>query len=192
MSTVPREWLNLQYLDPERFLVGLREIALTLPLDEFNYEVASLRKRDLRKASESRQAALFAYGMGKAVLRAPTAFAVSEAQDYDVVLKYATKGTIAHIPVQLKEWVPDFINQSATLQSELDKLSKYTDSKELVVAFHLNRDATVHLSELKFSQVKIGALWFYGATDAAQKKWRLIGNLMRSDAQHYEFLYPVA
>jgi len=191
MSPVPREWLSLQYLDPERFLVGLREIALTLPLDELHYKVASLRTHDLRKASESRQAALFAHGMGQ-VLHAPIAFAVSEAQDYDVVVKYATEGKINYIPVQLKEWVPDFLNPSATLQSELSKLSKYTDSKDLAVAFHLNRDATVHLSQLQFPHGKIGALWFYGATDLAQERWCLIGNLMLPGAKAYEFQYPVA
>lgn len=191
MSPIPREWLHLQYFDPERFLVGLREIALTFPLDELHYEVASLRTRDLRKTNESRQAALFAHGMGQ-VLRAPIAFAISEAQDYDVVVKYATEGRINYIPVQLKEWVPNFLNPSATLQSELDKLSKYTDSKDLAVAFHINRNTTIHLSELRFPHGKIGALWFFGATDLAQEKWCLIGNLLLPGANAYEFNYPVA
>jgi hypothetical protein len=92
----------------------------------------------------------------------------------------------------LKEWVPDVLNPSATLQGELDKLSKYADSCDLVVAFHLNRNATVDPSELIFSNLVIGALWLYGATDAAQEKWRIIGNLMRPGARNYEFLHPVA
>jgi len=191
MNAVPREWLKLQYMDPELFLVGLREIALTMPLDELHYKVSSLRTHALRKAGESRQAALFAYGMGQ-VLGSPVAFAVYEAQDYDAVVKYAANGKVTYLPVQLKEWVPDFLNPSATLQDELDKLAKYTDSKDLAVAIHLNREATIHLSKLTLPHGSIGGLWFYGATDLTQMRWLLIGNLMIPGATAYEFHYPEA
>lgn len=189
MSAIPREWLKLQYMDPARFLVGLRHIALTMPLDELHYKVSSLRTHALRKAGESRQAALFAYGLGQ-VLRAPVAFAVSEAKDYDAVVKYPANGAITYLPVQLKEWVPEFLNPSATLQGELDKLSKYTDSKDLAVAIHLNREATIHLSDLTLPQGSIGGLWLYGATDLLQEKWRIIGNLVIPGASAFEFHYP--
>lgn len=192
MSTsVPHEWETLQYLDPERFLVGLRRIALTYPLNELRYHVSSLRTRELRRAGEGRQAALFAYGMGQ-VLGVPISFAHSEAKDHDVIVRYVANQRLNYVPVQLKEWVPDFLNSQSTLQDELDKLVKYADSRDLAVAFHLNRDVTIHLSKLKLPHGRIGELWFYGTSDPSQENWVLIGNLLSPNPRAYEFAYPAA
>jgi hypothetical protein len=189
-TSVPREWQTLRYLDPRHILLGLRQIALTQPLDQLEYKVASLRTRELRGVSEGRQAAIFSYGIGQ-LLGAPIAFAQSESRDYDVVVRYVANGHVNYVPVQLKEWVPEFLNSHADLQSELDKLDKYVDSHDLAVAFHLNRNATIHLSELKLPRT-IGELWFYGATDPSQNTWTVIGNLLRPDARVCEFAYPDA
>ena len=79
-----REWEKLEYFDPEKILKGLRDIAINLPLDTLPYEVASLRKRDLRSYGESRQCALFCYGMSK-VLNTKVSYAHFENSDYDFV-----------------------------------------------------------------------------------------------------------
>ena len=188
-STVPREWEKLYFLNPTKLLVGFRDIAVQNPLHELPYEVASLRTHALRKFGEGRQAALFCYGMSQA-LGIETAFALSESRDHDIVVRFYANNRFNFVPVQLKEFVPNFLNEKATLQKELDKLSKYADSTDLVVVFYLNRVTTINLSELNFPKEKIGELWFFGASDPFQNQWTLIGNLLKENALSYNFNYP--
>lgn len=187
---VPREWHSLRYLDPERILIGLRGIERTYPLHELRYDVSSLRTHELREFGEGRQAALFCYGLGQAI-GTHVAYAQAEHQDYDIVARYVVKNEINYVPVQLKEWVPSTVNPSANLQDELDKLSKYVDSKDLVVGFYLNRNASLQIADLQLPHNRIGELWFVAAADPAQEKWLLIGNVLEH-AQVYEFFYPAA
>jgi hypothetical protein len=190
-TAVPRTWLHLNYADPGQVLSDLRRVSETYPLEEYDYRVQSLRTRDLREAHESRQAALFAFGLGVA-LNAPVQYAHSEEQDYDAVVRYQLASGVSYLPVQLKEWVPDFLNPNATLQSELDKLAKYVDSADLAVALYLNRDTTIEMQDLKLPQGTVGGLWFFGGFEPTQEKWFIYGNLLVSGAQRHEFLYPGA
>jgi hypothetical protein len=186
---VLREWAQLRYLDPEKLLVGLREISRTLPLDKLEYRVASLRTRKLRKYGEGRQAALFCYAMGK-VVGSPVMFAQIEDRDHDIVARYVKENTLFYAPVQLKEFVPSPVNPSATLQQELDKLGKYADATDLVVAVHVNRNFSGLISELSLPKGKIGQLWLYGALEPTQQRWCAIGDLLSSQPVTYEFGYP--
>ena len=187
----PREWQTLNYIDPTRVLIGLGAIAQTLPLNNLGYYAASLRTRELRPYGEARQAALFCYGMSRAMNR-HVDFAMVEAQDYDAVARFAdNQGALVFAPVQLKEWVPGFLNPSATLQKELDKLDKYVDSEDLVVAIFMNRTTTIHLSELILPRGRIGELWLYGGADSTQTRWMFIGDLLSDNPQYFEFSYPV-
>ena len=162
--SVPREWLKFRYLDAKRILVGLRNVEQTLPLHQLRPEAAALRTHELRKFGQGRQAALFCYGIGQ-VLGVPVSFAQVEAQDYDIVARYIANDEAHYVPVQLKEWVPETIQNARTLQAEIDKLSKYVDSTDLVVAFHLNRDGRVRINELVLPVGKIAELWFFGAME---------------------------
>ena len=189
MRRVPREWLQYRYLDPEKILVGLREIARSFPLHELRYHARSLRTRGLRAYGEGRQAALFCHGMSK-VLGTKVFFAQVEREDYDIVATYEADGEAHFVPVQLKEWTPDFLPSPVPLQAELDKLGKYADSSDLVVAFHLNRQTRVVLSELKLPR-SIGELWFYGCSDPSQNHWMVIGDLLKEPIA-YEFESPEA
>lgn len=189
MRRVPREWLQYQYLDPEKILIGLREIARTYLLHELHYHSRTLRTRNLRKYGEGRQAALFCYGMSQA-LGTKVSFAQVERQDYDIVTTCELEGDVNFAPVQLKEWAPDFLPSPEPLQVALDKLAKYADSTDLVVAFHLNRRTKVILSELSLPR-SIGGLWFYGCTEPSQNHWTLIGDLLK-EAVAYEFMHPEA
>ena len=139
---VPREWLKDEYLDPEKILFGLRGIANSYPLHQLRYEARSLRTHELKRFGEGRQGAIFCYGMGQ-VIGAKVSFALVERQDFDLVTRYEAGGKTNYVPVQLKEWAPSFLPSPQPLQVELDKLAKYVDSKDLVVAFHLNREASV-------------------------------------------------
>ena len=186
-----REWQKLKYLDPELILRGLRNIALTQPLHTLPYEVRTLRRRDLRPYGEGRQAALFCYGMSK-VFGRHVSFAQAEKSDYDIVARYVDGGTIRYVPVQLKELVPASVNPSADLQVELDKISKYADCRDLVVAFHLNGDRRMEFSELRVPRESIAELWFFGARAPDQRKWLLIGDMLKEERYWHEFEYPGA
>lgn len=188
MRRVPREWLQYEYQDPEGILVELRKVARTLPLNEFRYDVRTLRSRKLRKFGEGRQAALFCYGMS-CRLGVKVRFAQVERQDYDVVIAYEMDGETNFAPVQLKEWTPDILPSPQPLQVELDKLKKYTDSSDLAVVFHLNRQANVLLTELSYP-TNIGSLWFVGYTEPAQNHWTLIGDLLKDPGLANDFMYP--
>ena len=105
MDIRAREWASLKYLDSEKILRGLREVATSYPLHELPYEVAALRRRDLRPYAEGRQAALFCYAMSH-IAGAPVWFAQAERSDFDIVARYV-RGDVTHfVPVQLKELVP--------------------------------------------------------------------------------------
>lgn len=187
---VPREWLQFTYLDPRKILVGLSEIAETYPLNELTYHSRSLRTHALRSFGEGRQAALFCFGIGQA-LGIDVRFALVERQDFDFIARFEVDGEGQYVPVQLKEWVPAHLPNPQPLQVELDKLAKYADSEDLVVAFHLNRDERVVLSELTFPRT-IKELWFFGASERSQTHWVLMGNLLTEQARVYEFAYPEA
>lgn len=186
---VPRELQSLRYLDPERLLIGLRQIEQAYALQTLRYAASSLRTHDLKQFGEGRQAALFCYGMSK-FLGLQVQFAQAETRDFDIIARYVANDEVSYVPVQLKEWVPCTVNPQASLQSEIDKLGKYADSKDLVVAFYLNRRARVTFSELRLPERRLAELWFFWAADPSQARWMLSGNLLDADARAYEFLYP--
>lgn len=191
VDTRIREWARLHYLDSEQILRSLRDIATTYPLHQLPYDVSSLRRRDLRVYGEGRQAALFCYAMSQ-VIHTPVSFAQSEASDYDIVARFVRDGVMHYVPVQLKELVPEHLNPCTELQAELDKISKYADSTDLVVAFHLNRSATFQLSELRLPVATVGSLWLYGAMWPDQSRWIIVGNLLEPNPPMLEFAYPGA
>jgi len=183
-----REWEKLEYYDPERILSCLRDIALTLPLDTLPYSEASLRKRNLRQYGESRQCALFCYGISKA-FNIKISYAHYERSDYDFVAVRVDDDNLYYTPIQMKELVPENVNSKVSLEQELEKLKKYSNSKDLVVAIHLNRAGKININELTIPELNISELWFFGAADETQEKWHLIGNILRNP-QYYEFQYP--
>jgi hypothetical protein len=192
MRRIPNEWNKLEYLDPEAVLLGLRELQYSGVLEALPYKVAALRTHELRLYQEGRQAALFCYGMshrvGKKVL-----FSMVEKQDYDFVAFYQDDDVQRFAPVQLKELVPPETVPNGPLpelQKEIDKLKKYTDSEDLVVAIHINRNITINPAELRPPQANLGALWLFGATDSSQQTWMIMGNLLKSDPVVFNFRHP--
>lgn len=189
-SRIPREWTTkFDWYDPRAILIAYRRIAEEFGLDLVPYALASMRTNKLKRYREGRQAALFCYGMAQR-LQTPIYFALIEGQDFDVVAHFEQDGASHFVPIQLKEWVPQFLPGASTLQHELDKLAKYVDSEDLVVAVHLNRQDTVRLSELRIPR-NIGELWFYGAKTPDQKEWTLIGNCLE-ELRATDFTYPSA
>lgn len=178
------------FLNPELFLVKFRELYDSLPMTRMPRDLASLRAREVRHMGEARRCALFCYGVGQ-LLGVKILFADYESSDYDYVAAYERDGAVVYVPVQMKEFVPVSVNPNADLQREINKLRKYCNSPDLVVAIHLNRTGFVRLSELDLSGLPIKELWFFGAKDA-QDDWMVLGNLLKSDARWHDFRYPRA
>jgi hypothetical protein len=178
-------------MDSMAILLGLRDIEYRYSLQTLPYKEASLRSRELRRFGEGRQAALFCYGISQ-LIGLPVFFAQVERQDYDIIARIVKDGEPYYVPVQLKEWVPDFMPNAGTLQEEVEKLKKYSSSTDLVVAIHLNRDSRIELASLDLPIEELGELWFFGAAEPTQKKWRLIGNLLSPSCEEHEFFYPIA
>jgi hypothetical protein len=186
----PNEWLNLKYLSSEKILLGLLDVQLSYPLHELRYQAASLRTRELREFGEGRQAALFCYGMSQRIGHA-VSFAQHEARDYDVVARIEAGDQLSFVPVQLKEWVPEHVNPSSSLQAELDKLTKYADAKDLCVAVYLNRATKLDFSQLQLPFGKVAELWFYWCSNPQQGEWTLAGNLVGPEPGFTSFQYPL-
>jgi hypothetical protein len=185
---VIREWKKLSYYNPEKILKSLRQVELTYPVYELPYKEASLRTRALRSYGESRQCALFCYGISQA-LNVDVRYAILEKSDYDFV-GYFVKDDVEHfIPIQMKEFVPSEVNPAAELENEIEKLSKYVTSEGLCVAVYINRNIRIDFSQLKFSVPNIKELWFFGAKSEDQKYWWLVGNILE-EPKIYEFIYP--
>ncbi|WP_228893960.1 hypothetical protein [Pseudoduganella aquatica] len=190
MSKVPREWIGLTYFRPRRILDGLRRIEQSGHLNGLPYKVASLRTHKLKLYLEGRQAALFCHGMSARIGR-EVSFALFESADFDIVARYEDGGATRFVPVQLKELPPVEVNSRAELQHILDKLdAKLTDSKDLVVAIHINRD----IKDLRPAELRIprnlGQIWLYGGRDRAQHAWYLIGDLLKDPNLVTDFHYP--
>jgi hypothetical protein len=192
MRQIPNEWSKLKYLNPESILQGLRDLQHSGALETLPYKVAALRTRELRIYQEGRQAALFCYGMGRLIGK-KVLFSMVEKEDYDFVAYYQDDHLQRFAPVQLKELVPPETVPHGTLpqlQTEIYKLSKYTDSNDLVVAMHINRNIRITPAEVQLPQTKLGALWLFGATDSSQQTWMLMGNLMDDGPKVFHFNYP--
>ena len=123
-------------------------------------------------------------------LGTPATFAQAERQDYHIIAKFELDGDVNFVPVQLKEWASDFLHSPSSLQSELNQLSKYVDSSDLAVVFHLNRETTIKLSELTLPTT-IGELWFVGCTEPSQNHWTLVGDVLKEPFAN-DFTHPEA
>jgi hypothetical protein len=188
---VPLKWQTLTYLRASIILDRMRKVALSGVLEGLPYKVSGLRRRDLRSFLEGRQAALFCYGVGRAI-GVEVSFALHEDADYDAVATYRIEDKQIFVPIQLKELVPEHVNPTAQLQDILDSLDrKLKDSKDLVVAIHINRNiADLRPSELQLPH-NLGQLWLYGAKTPDQQTWILVGDLLLNPNNFIEFNYPL-
>lgn len=187
MSIKTRSWSKLKYYDPKEILVRLRDVEENYPLEEIPYKVASLRTKALKSRGESRQCALFTYGMSQA-LGVTLGYAESEEADYDFVI-YCVEDE-AYIPVQMKELVPEKINAETDLQNEIDKLKKYVDSQDLCIALYINRPLrSLDVTQLDTEGLNIAELWLFGAASKDQSTWQVLGNIL-GRPNVYTYNYP--
>lgn len=184
-----RKWSKLNYRDPKTDLINLGRLQGQMDKFEGSPTVANLRRRDLRRYLEWRQAALFSYLMSTAVLDCPIAYAMSQDEDYDCVSWWIRDDKQYFTPIQLKEIVPKTLNPAAEIETELAKLEKYVTSERTVVAMHLNQSGRVEFSKIPKPKANCREIWLYGSITPDQSNWFLYGDLL-GEALFFEVPYP--
>ncbi len=154
-----------------------------------NEKLRTLRTNKLKRHREGREGALFCYGLQEAVLKIPVYFALSEADDYDLVTLRKLDDTLLYTPVQMKEVPPERLNPTTSLNKEIQKLTKYVNSENLVVAIHANRTGQLNFNEIVLPKLKISELWIFGSLTLDQSRWFLYGDVL-TRPEYYEFNYP--
>lgn len=180
---------KLQFRDPHSFLVKLRKLEVEIALSDTPSRIKSLRTNGLKEARERREAALFCKGMSER-LGQTVYFASHEDQDFDFVALWAIGDSQHFAPVQLKEVVPTALNSSATLESVIGGLEKYTDSSDLTVAIHLNQAGRFDPDALRLQHLKVASVWVFAAATADQSLWNLWGNFTEDGPYGNQFSYP--
>ena len=90
----------------------------------------------------------------------------------------------------MKEVVPTSLNKSATLESVIQGLKKYTDSSDLTVAIHLNQVGRFEPDVLRLQHLNVASVWVFAATTVDQSLWSLWGNFREDDPYGTQFSYP--
>ena len=182
------EWETLQYSDPEPELIRLREVEVTIAAHVPDPKVRSLRTHSLSYDRQRREAALFCYGL-RSALGTKVYYSFVEKEDYDFVALWRRDDTRVFTPVQLKEFVPEEINPRDSLSRVLAGLAKYVNSKDLVVAIHINREMRLDFEDIVVPDLPVAQIWLFGALRPDQSMWMLFGNLLGQRSYH-EFNYP--
>lgn len=77
---------KLTWVNPKQVLINLRHIELNFPLD-LDEKAKRLRTNKLKTWRETRDAALFTYGMSQTILNTTVLYSNVEESDYDFVMK---------------------------------------------------------------------------------------------------------
>lgn len=185
----PREWATLEYRSARDYLVNIAPFRAALAASDTDKRIRNLRTNKLKKERELWQACLFAHGIGSSVLCSEVYLALVEDQDFDCVAQYIIGDTRYYTPVQIKEFVPEHLNPNGSLQAELEKLAKYVDSCDLVVAIYLNRQFCLELEAIRIPEIKVAELWFFGAGAPDASQFMLWGNMLKDPAS-FTYGYP--
>jgi hypothetical protein len=184
-----REFQDYDYKDPREWLVAMHEIESIVSKSTLSYPVRSLRTNKLRRWSDRRITALFAYGMSQRMPGYWWDFAGVERSDYDAVIRCYNEHVCTFIPIQIKELVPEHINEDSTAEAIVDSLTKYSNSPDLVVVIYLNRRMKIRPHPIFSKQINIGGLYFLGGASPNKRQWLLMGDLLYS-TEISQFEYP--
>jgi hypothetical protein len=190
LSIRDREFSGYEYKDPVSWLRALGQTSPLVARSGLPYRVRTLRTHSLRHWGEMRQAALFAYGMSQRWPDWNFDFARpnNTNADYDAVIRWQRADERRFTPLQLKEFVPDGVNDRATLDEIFEGLTRYRDSTDVTVAVFLNR--RFRLEEISWPHLNFGGLYLFGATSPDQSQWFLMGDLLSESAAITTFAYP--
>ncbi len=76
--------------------------------------------------------------------------------------------------------VSEEINPAASIQSEINKLTKYVAGNDLTVAIHLSRRVHFDPAILVIPKLNIGSLWVFAAITENQSEWAIWGNFIET------------
>ena len=157
------------------------------------------RNGDFKRYHEEYQAALFTYGLNYLKPLATWEYShnwehksvrgikpIQGGGDFAVRARFSDDADWTYKYIELKEWVPQELPTGDTLQSIINKLTKYY-SRDLIVAIYVNRATTISFQGLTIPKLHINQLWIYG--HQANKLCFLTGDLL-GPCQHYHFEYP--
>lgn len=169
-----RGWEKLSYIDPTKYLIGLGSLSQSVDFSGYPEEVLDMRLRSLEHHRETREAAIFSHGLSQCVLENHVDFAMSEDSDYDFITRTVYDDKVVYVPVQTKELPPESI-YSKSIESELEKLTKYARSDDLVVAYHLNREMNINMKKLEIPKLNIAGIFFFGKISSPNNRWFMYG-----------------
>jgi len=172
-----REWTRLSYIDPTKYLKGLSSLNHSVDLSGFPDQVLDMHLRSLEHHRETREAAIFSHGLSQCVLGNHVDFAMSEDSDYDFITRTVYDDEVVYVPVQTKELPPESIC-SKSIESELEKLTKYARSDDLVVAYHLNREMSINMKKLVIPELNIAGIFFFGKMSSPNNRWFMYGGML--------------
>jgi hypothetical protein len=187
-----RVFAGLTYYDPRDTLVRLRAIERNPEWQKKPPKERALRTNPLKRFRESREAALFCYGMSQRSGRR-IGFAPHEAQDHDFVATWIVDNERQFLPVQLKSAVTHDGKNCATLEKVIAGLEgKYAPAPKLTIAIYLTQRVRFVPSELKVPEIPVGALWVFAGISEDRSRWGLWGNFLdpSGPATGSEFFYP--
>jgi hypothetical protein len=188
VNTRLRALQKVEFCDPKPFLINLKNLEPHVAASDIDPRVKQLRTNGLKEWRETREAALFCYGMGQRIGQT-VYLARGESQDYDFIASWVV-GNEQHLaPVQLKEVVPEGLNPNASLQQTINSLAKYADSSDLTVAIHLNRIERFDPSSVNVPSLGIAALWIFASITPDRSQWGLWGNFLEKP-EGTRFEYP--
>lgn len=185
-----RQAQQSEFFDATCYLKRIRKFERRIAVGQVGLPQDAPFGRGEKRQSELRQAALFLHGMSESTgIR--ISFSDQEDSDYDTVIQWQESES-RHIGiVQLKQLPPQEVNEMASVNSIIKKLSKYSDSQGLVVALWLNRAFRFDPSAIEVPDLKISSLWAFGAANESQDSWLLWGDLLSDKCLATRFEYPV-
>lgn len=174
-----RYFQSLNYHDPQAYLRDVSKIYSNDCFDNLSPEIRNLRTNDLKLHRERLDAAIFCLG-ACAITNMSVWFDSIEDQDYDFVLRLGEGENHQFVPVQLKEYVPDYLNNRSSLQGIVDKIAeKYRSSPKLTVAIKYNNASHFNPSDLVIPKnLNIKELYVFGSISKDGKQWRIWGDFI--------------
>lgn len=171
-----RKFSRLQYEEPVALLRALHSQTQRFARGDLG-AILPLRKGEGKTGRERREAAMFChllderFGVGMLM-------AIEEDSDFDFVATWSDGRKQLFAPVQLKELPPEAVPSQVMLEQLLESLKKYADSRDLLVAVHLNRAMRIDPVKVAAPNLAIGGLWFFGAIAPDLTEWGLWGDML--------------
>ena len=147
------------------------------------------RMRRNKERWERWQAFAFAQGLSVAVRKQPVELTQFESSDFDIVCRIQTPSKIEYLPVQLKEVVPEDLNNQTDAQIVLNKLSEYCTSNDTAVSVYLTRPHSAGTPFRVPSNLQLESLWLVGLTEINPLRFVIIGDCL-SCQEFYNFGVP--